>query len=166
MEIKLPPYKAFVDSILNGSITVLRVPRKTIKVRDVILVNTPGPTSEAVKIRVKNIEYPLLFSITVKEAEREGYVVPDFCLMNTICRSIESRIDLEALVFDQSGDTPVSRTREDFEKELYKRVKSGCPACLIKKEAKDLFLSYWRTAYHDMENKEITKITFEVVTGS
>jgi hypothetical protein len=69
-------------------------------------------------------------------------------------------------VFDQSGGTSVSRSRDDFEKELYDRVKSGCPECLIKKDAKDLFLSYWKTAYHDMENREILKITFEVMAES
>jgi hypothetical protein len=31
MEIKLPPYKAFLDGVLDGSITVIRMPRRNIK---------------------------------------------------------------------------------------------------------------------------------------
>ena len=80
MEISLPPYKAFVDGIVDGSITVLRIPKGTVKNGDTVLVKASGVHPEAVKIRVKNIEYPLLYGITVEEAKREGYTVPDFCL--------------------------------------------------------------------------------------
>jgi hypothetical protein len=167
MEITLPPYQAFTDGILEGSITVLRIPaREDLKAGDTVIIRTAGIPDEAVSIRIKHIEYPLLYSITVDEAEREGYVAPDFCPSKDLCGSIESRTDFESLVFDQSGDTPVSRGREEFEKELYERVKSGCPSCLIKKDAKDLFLSCWGRAYHDMENREVSKITFEVIKES
>jgi hypothetical protein len=164
MEIKLPPYKAFVDGIRDGSITVLRIPTGNITVGDIITLTVPRTDPETIKIGIKDIEHPLLYTITAKEAKEEGYTVPDFCPSKTLCENIESRTDFASLVFDQSGNTPVSRTREGIERELYERVKSGCPACLIKKDAKDLFLSYWRTAYHDMENKKIAKITFEVIT--
>jgi hypothetical protein len=108
----------------------------------------------------------LLYDISAEEAYQEGYSVPDFCPSKTLCGSIESRTDFESLVFDQSGNVPVCRTREQFENELYERIKAGCPSCLIKKDAKELFLLYWKTAYHDMENREISKITFEVITES
>jgi hypothetical protein len=166
MEIRLPPYKAFADGVLDGSITVLRIPGGNIKAGDAVMIKTPGADSEVVKIRIKNIEYPLLCAITAEEAEREGYVAPDFCPSKTLCGSIESRTDFESLVVDRSGSILVGRTREGFEQALYERVKAGCPSCLIKKDAKEFFLSYWRKTYQDMENKEISKITFEVIKGS
>jgi hypothetical protein len=166
MEIKLPPYKAFIDGILDGSLTVLRIPRDKTKAGDTIMVKAPGLDSGMTRIRVKNIEYPLLYAITVAEAEKEGYSAPDFCPSKILCGSIESRTDFESLVFDQSGDMPAGRSREEFEEELYERVKAGCPSCLIKKDAKAFFLSYWRKTYQDMENREISKITFEVIIES
>jgi hypothetical protein len=166
MEIRLPPYEAFADGVCNGSITVLRIPKVNMKVGDILTVTTSGVPSGAVNIRIKAIEYPLLYNITAEEAMREGYTVPDFCPSKTLCGSIESRIDFESLVVDRTGSIPVSRGREEFEKELYERVQAGCPSCLIKKDAKDLFLSYWETAYRDMENREVSKITFEVVRES
>jgi hypothetical protein len=166
MEIRLPPYKAFFDGVLDGSITVLRMPRGNIKAGDTVTVIALGENSGMARIRIKNIECPLLYAITVEEAEREGYVPPDFCPSKALCDSIESRTDFESLVFDQSGDTPVSRSRAEFEQELYERVKAGCPSCLIKKDVKEFFLSYWRKTYQDMENREISKITFEVIAGS
>jgi hypothetical protein len=132
MEISLPPYQEFVDGIIDGSLTVLRIPMGTVKNGDTVTAKVSGVYPEAIKIRVKNIEYPLLYGITAEEAKREGYAVPDFCPSKTLCGSIESRTDFESLVFDQPGDIPASRFREDFEKELYDRVKSGCPECLIK----------------------------------
>jgi hypothetical protein len=166
MEIRLPPYKAFVDGVLDGSITVLRIPGGNIKAGDAVMVKTPGTDPGTVMIGIKNIEYPLLYAITVDEAEREGYIAPDFCPSKTLCGSIESRTDFESLVFDHSGSIPAACGREGFEKELYERVKAGCPSCLIKKDAKEFFLSYWRETYQDMENREISKITFEVISGS
>jgi hypothetical protein len=166
MEIRLPPYKAFVDRILDGSITVLRIPRGNVKIGDTITATVPGVHSQTITIGIKHIEYPLLYGITVEEAEGEGYLVPDFCPSKTLCENMESRIDFESLVFDQSGNIAVSRTGEKIEKELLERVKSGCPSCRIKMDAKDLFLSWWKTTYHDMENREISKITFEVISGS
>jgi hypothetical protein len=166
MEIMLPPYKAFIDGVLDGSITVLRVPRENAKAGDTVMVKTPGADSGIIGIRILHIEYPLLYTVTAEEAEREGYVPPDFCPSKTLCGSIESRTDFESLVFDQSGSVPVSRGREGFEQELYERVKAGCPSCLIKKDAKELFLAYWRKTYQDMENREIAKISFKVIAGS
>jgi hypothetical protein len=166
MEIRLPPYKAFIDGILDGSITVLRMPKGNIKTGDTVMVKKLGTGSGGIKVRIKNVECPPLYAITVEEAEREGYVPPYFCPSNTLCGSIESRTDFESLVFDQSGDIPVSRSRVEFEQELYERVKAGCPSCLIKKDAKEFFLSYWRKTYQNMENREISKITFEVIAGS
>jgi hypothetical protein len=164
MEVRLPPYKAFVDRILDGSITVLRIPGGNIKTGDAVMVKTPVADSGVIRIGIKNIEYPLLYAITVDEAEREGYAAPDFCPSKALCGSIESRTDFESLVFDQSGSIPIGRTGEGFEKELYERVKAGCPSCLIKKDAKEFFFSYWRKTYQDMENREISKITFEVIS--
>jgi hypothetical protein len=161
MEISLPYSKVFFDSVLDGSITALRMPKANAKVGDVITAKMKVGT---VKLRIKNIEYPLLYGITVEDAKQEGYAAPDFCSMNAICANMESRLDFESLAFDQSGDTPKSRSGAKFEKELYERVKTGCRSCLLKKDEKDLFLAYWSNAYQDMENKEITKITFEVIT--
>jgi hypothetical protein len=163
MEISLPLYKTFFDGLLNGSITALRMPKVKAKVGDVI---TAKAKVGAVKLRIKNIEYPLLYGVTVEEAKQEGYAAPDFCSMNAICANMESRLDFESLVFDQSGDTPASRSVAEFDSELYGRVKSGCPSCFLKKDEKDLYLAYWSNAYQDMENKEITKITFEVIPDS
>jgi hypothetical protein len=140
--------------------------RGNIKAGDTVMVKRPGADFGGIKVRIKNIEYPPLYAITVGEAEREGYVPPDFCPSNTLCGSIESRTDFESLVFDQSGSVPASRSRVEFEQELYERVKAGCPSCLIKKDAKEFFLAYWRKTYQDMENREISKITFEVISGS
>jgi hypothetical protein len=166
MEIRLPPYKAFIDGVLDGSNTVLRMPRENAKAGDTVMVKIPGADSGAIGIRIKNIEYPLLYAVTVEEAEREGYAPPDFCPSKTLCGSIESRTDFESLVFDQSGSVPAGRSREGFEQELYERVKAGCHSCLVKKDAKEFFLAYWRKAYRGMENKEISKITFEVIAGN
>jgi hypothetical protein len=166
MEIRLPPYKAFIDGVLDGSITVLRMPRGNIKAGETVMVKKLGVDFGGIKVRIKNIEYSLLYAVTAEEAEREGYVPPDFCPSKTLCESIESRTDFESLVFDQSGDTPVGRSKAEFERELYGRVKAGCSSCLIKKDAKELFLSYWRKTWQDMENREIAKITFEIISGS
>jgi hypothetical protein len=160
MKISLPPYKAFFDGLLNGSITALRMPKANAKVGDVITANAK---IGAVKLRIKNIEYPLLYGITVEEAKQEGYAAPDFCSMETICGSIESRLDFESLAFDQSGDIPTSRSVAEFDRELYGRVKAGCLSCFLQKDEKDLFLEYWKKAYQDMGNREISKITFEVI---
>jgi hypothetical protein len=160
MEISLPPHKAFFDGLLDGSITVLRIPRANAKAEDVI---TAQANFGAVKLSIKSIEYPLLYDITVEEAKQEGYVAPDFCSMNTICANMESRMDFESLAFDQSGDTPKSRSRAEFEQELYERIKPGCLSCLIKKDEKALFLGYWKNVYKDMEDKEIAKINFETM---
>jgi hypothetical protein len=165
-EIRLPPHKAFIDGVLDGTITVLRMPRENAKAGDTVMVKTPEVDSGAIGIRIIHIEYPLLYAVTVEEAEREGYVPPDFCPSKTLCGSIESRTDFESLVFDQSGSVPVGRSREGFEQELYERMKAGCPSCLIKKDAKEFFLAYWRKTYQDMENREISKITFEVIAES
>jgi hypothetical protein len=162
MEISLPPYKAFFDGLLDGSITVLRIPKANAKVGDVI---TAKAKIGVVKLGIKNIDFPLLYGITVEEAKQEGYAAPDFCSMSAICANMESRLDFESLAFDQSGDALRSRSGAEFEKELYERVKTGCRSCLLKKDEKDLFLAYWSNAYQDMENKEITKITFVVITG-
>jgi hypothetical protein len=71
MEISLPPYKAFVDGIVDGSITVLRIPKGNVKNGDTLMAKASGVYREAVKIRVKNIEYPPLYGITVEEAKED-----------------------------------------------------------------------------------------------
>jgi hypothetical protein len=164
MEIKLPPVKTFVDNILAGNMTILRIPKAAIKIGDVILAKAPGIYPGNIRIGIIAVEHPLLHSITVTEAEQEGYTVPDFCPSNNICGNIEARLDFESLLFDQKGDIPVSRSREGFEKELDDRLKAGCSTCLLKKDSKDLFLSYWKKTYNETENKEIVKITFEVIS--
>lgn len=166
MDNKLPPSKVFVENIVAGNISVLRLPKGTIRPGDIITAKAPGIYQGTLRLGVKNVEYPLLHSITVEEAEQEGYHVPDFCPTKNLCENIESRIDFESLVFDQGGDTPVNRSREDVDTELYERLKAGCSTCVIKKDAKDLFLSWWKTAYHETENKEIAKVTFEVISRS
>jgi hypothetical protein len=163
MEISLPPYKAYFNSLLDGSITVLRFPKIDVKVGEIINAKAPKSHFEGLKLRIVNFEHPLLCGITVEEAKQEGYAAPDFCSMKTICGSIESRLDFESLAFDQSGDMPANRSKTEFDQELYERVKSGCRSCLLKKDEKDLFLEHWSKVYHDMENKEITKITVKVV---
>ena len=47
MEISLPPYKAFVDGIVDGSITVLRVPKGTVKTVDTVMARASGLYLEA-----------------------------------------------------------------------------------------------------------------------
>jgi hypothetical protein len=164
MEIKLPPVQAFTDKILAGNITILRIPMAAIKTGDVISAKAPGVHPGNIRIGVIAVEHPLLHSITVAEAEQEGYIVPDFCPSNTICGNIEARIDFESLLFDKKEDIPVSRSKEDFEKELNDRLKAGCSTCLLKKDSKDLFLSYWKKTYNENENEEVVKITFEVIS--
>jgi hypothetical protein len=85
MEIRLPPYKTFIDGVLDGSITVLRMPGGNIKAGETVMVKIPGANSGTIGIRMKNIECPPLYAITVEKAEREGYVPPNFCLSNILC---------------------------------------------------------------------------------
>jgi hypothetical protein len=49
MEISLPPYKAFVDGIVDGPITVLRMPKGTVKNGDTVTAKVSGVYPEAVK---------------------------------------------------------------------------------------------------------------------
>jgi hypothetical protein len=164
MEIKLPPVQAFTDKILAGNITILRIPMAAIETGDVISVKAPGVHPENIRIGIIAVEHPLLHSITIKEAEQEGYTVPDFCPSSNICGNIETRLDFESLLFDQKGDIPTSRSREDFEKELNDRLKAGCSTCLLKKDSKDLFLSYWKKTYNETENEKIVKFSFEIIS--
>jgi hypothetical protein len=163
VEIILPPCNSFVEGIRDGSIAVLRAPCGNVKTGDVITAKTSGVDFEQITLRVKNVQYPLLFEITDEEARQEGYSAPDFCPLKTICENIEFRLDLESLLFDQSGTAPELRSRAGIERELLERVKSGCSSCLVKKQEKDMFLLYWRKAYQDIENRKIMKIAFEVV---
>jgi hypothetical protein len=166
MEIRLPSLREYIDAIFTGNITVLRIPNAAIKTGDILIAKAPGFHSGNFRLAVKEVQHSLLHSITVEEAEREGYIVPDFCPSKNLCENIESRIDLESLALDQTGDIPISRSMDDINKELYERTKKGCVNCALRLDSKDLFLSYWKSTYNDTENREIIKISFEVLSGN
>jgi hypothetical protein len=83
MEIRLPSLRKYIDAIFKGNITIIRIPNAAIKTGDILIAKAPGFYSGNSRLAVKEVQHLLLHSITVEEAEREGYIVPDFVLLKT-----------------------------------------------------------------------------------
>jgi hypothetical protein len=56
----------------------------------------------------------------------------------------------------------MTRTQAEREIHLQEKVQRLCPSCVTKKNAKDLFLNYWKSKAVE---GNMTKISFEVVTN-
>jgi len=163
MEIKLPPKTVYIDKIVSGEICVIRVPKIDIKVGDFIDARIPDLTDQKVlKFCVKNIVQISLNSITVEEAEAEGYCSPDFCPIKEICQNMELRLDSE-FIFDTLANT-VDISKNEIFRALDLKVIDECQNCFLKKNPKELFCSFWNSFYGDSNGQDISKIEFEVLS--
>jgi hypothetical protein len=160
MEIHLPEIQPCLDNIKNGSITEIRLPRMEIKMGDVLTAFSSSRKDNAIHLKVLTSETVSLEAITAKEAEQEGFAAPDFCSSQFLCGNIETHLDFEAYAFNHENGVPVARSPEDREMYLMERVRRLCPSCVTRKNAKDLFLNYWKSKSVD---GEMLKISFEVV---
>jgi hypothetical protein len=79
-----------------------------------------------------------------------------------LCGNIETRLDFEDYAFKHENGVPLARTQEEREEHLREKVQRLCPSCLTKKNAKDLFLNYWKSK---LIEGNMTKISFEIVTS-
>jgi hypothetical protein len=162
MEITLPPSKGYIEKILAGEITRIRLPRMELDVGDVITLSAEKADKGKINLAITRIETVPLYAISPEEAAEEGFISPDFCSSRYICGNIEVRIDFEDHVFSREGGTLHPRSEQERENDLYLKLKEGCKTCVIKKSPKDLFLSWWKSAYSIKgDNPEIAKITFE-----
>jgi hypothetical protein len=71
---------------------------------------------------------------------------PDFCVSHFLCGSIETRLDFEDYVFKYENGIPRPRTQVEREIHLQKKVQRLCPSCVTRKNAKDMFLNYWKSS--------------------
>jgi hypothetical protein len=162
MEIILPPSQGYIEKIMTGEITRIRLPRTDIHAGDVITASINKSDTGKINLTVTRVETLPLYAISPEEAEKEGFTSQDFCSLQHICGNIEIRMDFEDHVFSREQGTSRLRNREEREKDLYRKLKEGCRNCVIKKDPKDLFLSWWKSAYNrNQDNPDITKITFE-----
>jgi hypothetical protein len=131
----------------------------------VIIASTEKSDKGKINLVITRIETVPLYAISPEEAEQEGFISPDFCSSRHICGNIEVRMDFEDHVFSNEQGTPHPRSEQERENDLYRKLKEGCRTCVIKKAPKDLFLSWWKSAYSiNQDNPEITKITFEIAS--
>jgi hypothetical protein len=162
MEIQLPEVQSYFEKVKNGSITDIRLPKIEIETGSVLTAFSPSGDGCSIKLKVLSSETVPLEAITAEEAEKEGFAVPDFCASQFLCGNIETRLDFEDYVFKYENGVPVARTEEEREILLREKVKRLCPSCITKKNAKDLFLNYWKSK--PVEGN-MTKISFETVTN-
>jgi uncharacterized protein YqfB (UPF0267 family) len=160
MEIQLPEVQSYLEKIMSGSITDIRLPKIEIKTGEVFTAFFPSGDNSVVKLKVLSSETVPLEAITAEEAEKESFTVPDFCASQFLCGNIETRLDFEDYAFKYENGVPLARTQEEREILLREKVKKLCPSCLTKKNAKDLFLNYWKSKTVD---RNMTKISFEIV---
>jgi uncharacterized protein YqfB (UPF0267 family) len=160
MEIHLPEIQSYLDNIKNGSITRIRLPGMEIKTGDVLTAFSPAGNDSAIHLKVLASEPVPLEAITAEEAEQEGFTAPDFYSSQFLCRNIETRLDFEDYAFRHENGVPVARYPEERELYLREKVRRLCPSCLTRKNAKDLFLQYWKSK---AVGGNMTKINFEVV---
>jgi hypothetical protein len=159
MEIRLPEVQSYLDNIMNGSITEVRLPGIEVKTGEVLTALPHAGNGRAIKLKVLSSETLPLEAVTPEEAEREGFAVPGFCPSQFLCGSIETRLDFEDCAFKYENGVLAARTREEREIHLREKVKRLCPSCIIKKNAKDLFLNYWKSK--GVEGN-MAKISFEI----
>jgi uncharacterized protein YqfB (UPF0267 family) len=134
------------------------MPKVKGKTGEVLTAFYPYRDDCSINLKVLSSETVPLEAITAKEAEKEGFAVPDFCASQFLCGNIETRLDFEDYVFKYENGVPVARTEEEREILLREKVKRLCPSCITKKNAKDLFLNYWKSK--PVEGNMI-KISFE-----
>jgi uncharacterized protein YqfB (UPF0267 family) len=159
MEIHLPDIQPFFEKIKNGSVTAVRIPKTEIKAGELLTAFSSSGNGSAVKLKVLSTEAASLEAVTAEEAEREGFTVPDFCPSQFLCGNIETRLDFEAYVFKYENNVPIARSEAEREAYLRERVQRICPSCLTRKNARELFLNYWKPK---MTGSEMTRIRFEV----
>jgi uncharacterized protein YqfB (UPF0267 family) len=162
MEIQLPEVQSYLDKIKNGSITDIRLPEMEIETGEVLTAFSPFGENCSIKIKVLSSETVPLEAITAEEAENEGFAVPGFCTSQFLCGNIETRLDFEDYAFKYENGVPLARTQEEREILLREKVQRLCPSCITKKNAKDLFLNYWKSK--PVEGN-MTKINFELISG-
>jgi hypothetical protein len=161
MEIQLPEIQACFDNIKNGSITGIRMPRVKVETGEVLTAFFPAGNDCVVKLKVLSTETAPLEAITAEEAEKEGFAVPDFCASQFLCGNIETRLDFEDYAFKHENGVQISRQEKEREQLLREKVARLCPTCITRKNARDLFLRYWKSKTSD---EIMTKIRFEVMT--
>jgi uncharacterized protein YqfB (UPF0267 family) len=161
MEIQLPEVQSYLEKIKSGSITDIRLPEMEIETGSVITVFSPAGNGCAVKLKVISSETVPLEAITAEEAEKEGFTVPDFCASQFLCGNIESRLDFEDYAFRSEDGISMARTQAEQELYLREKVQWLCPSCITKKNAKDLFLNYWK---QKTVKGSMIKINFELIT--
>jgi hypothetical protein len=108
-----------------------------------------------IKLKVLSSETVPLQAITAEEAEREGFAVPDFCVSQFICGNIETRLDFEDYAFRYENGVKIPRPKTEREQLLREKVERLCPSCVIRKNAKDLFLRYWKPKVPDGDHGKI-----------
>lgn len=164
MEIQLPASKEYVKKIIVKEITTIRLPKGNYAVGDTITAFVESPSKGKIGLKITSIAYTTLNSVTVQEAEAEGFSSPDFCPQKAICSSIERRLDFEDYAFIHNGKEIVSKDKPKREMDLLDKVALGCQSCVIKKDPKDLFLGYWKSTYKAPgENPVIAKVAFEII---
>jgi uncharacterized protein YqfB (UPF0267 family) len=161
MEIQLPEVQSYFEKIKNGSITDIRLPEMKIETGEILTVFSHSRDNSAIKLKVLSSETVPMEAITAEEAGKEGFAVPDFCASQFLCGNIETRLDFEDYVFKYENGVPLARTEEEREILLREKVQRLCPSCITKKNAKDLFLNYWK---QKAVEGSMTKINFEIVT--
>jgi uncharacterized protein YqfB (UPF0267 family) len=160
MEIQLPEVQSYLDNIRNGSITEICLPKMEAEAGEVLTVFSHAGKDCTIKLKVLSSETVPLEAITAEEAEREGFGVPDFCTSQFLCGNIETRLDFEGYAFKHENGVPVARTQAEREIYLREKVQRLCPSCVTRKNAKDLFLNYWKSK---AVNGDMTKISFEML---
>jgi hypothetical protein len=160
MEINLPDIQPYFEKIKNGSITNIRLLNTEIKTGTVLTAFSPAGSNSEIKLRILSSETVPLEAITTEEAEQEGFTVPDFCSSQFLCGNIETRLDFEDYAFTYENGIKISRTETEQEQLLREKGERLCPSCITWKNAKDLFLRYWKPKVSD---GTMTKITFEVM---
>jgi uncharacterized protein YqfB (UPF0267 family) len=160
MEIQLPEAQSYLDNIRNGSITEIRLPKMETETGEVLTAFSSAGNSYTIKLKVLSSETVPLEAITAEEAEQEGFAVPDFCASQFICGNIETRMDFEDYAFRHEDGVTIPRTEAEREQLLREKVERLCPSCITRKNAKDLFLHYWKPKVPD---GTMTKIKFEVL---
>jgi hypothetical protein len=161
MKIQLPEVQSYLDNIKNGSITVIRLPRMEVKTGEILSAFSSAGKDCVVKLKAISSEAVPLEAITVEEAEKEGFTVPDFCPSQFLCGSIETRLDFEDYAFKRENGVPLARTQAEQEQYLREKIQRLCPSCVTRKNAKDLFLNYWKSKTVE---GSMTKISFEVTS--
>jgi hypothetical protein len=162
MEIQLPEVQSYLEKIKNGSITDIRLPEMEIETGEALTAFFPSGDDRTIKLKILSSETVPLEAITAEEAEKEGFAVPDFCTSQFLCGNIETRLDFEDYVFKYENGVPLVRTQADREEHLREKVQRLCPSCITKKNAKDLFLKYWK---QKAVEGNMTKISFEIVAN-